>query len=172
VVMKWAIIAGLALVAVIVLVVVIGLLLPQGHVVARRARFKQPPEVIWETISGPPSWRPDVKSYEMLPEPAGRMQWREVDSHGQSILFERVEAHPPQRLVTRIADPKLPFGGSWTHEIVPTGDGCVLTITERGEVYNPVFRFMSRFVFGHTATLEKYLAALGKNHGEEVVVEE
>jgi hypothetical protein len=170
--MKWAIIAVAAVAAVVVLVIVIGWLLPQNHVAVRRARYKQRPEAIWETISGPPSWRPDVKSYEMLPLADGRVQWREVDRHGDSILFERVEASPPQRLVTRIADPKLPFGGTWTYEIVPSEDGCMLTITERGEVYNPVFRFMSRFIFGHTATLEKYLLALGKNHGEEVVVEE
>jgi hypothetical protein len=30
---------------------------------------------------------------------------------------------------------------------------------------------MARFVFGYTATLEKYLLALGKKHGDDVVVE-
>ena len=35
-------------------------------------------------------------------------------------------------------------------------------ITENGEVYNPLFRFMSRFVFGHTATIDKYLEDLGQ----------
>ncbi len=34
-----------------------------------------------------------------------------------------------------------------------------VTITERGSVYNPIFRFMSRFIFGHTATVEAYLDA-------------
>jgi hypothetical protein len=170
--MKWALIAVASLVAVVVAVLVIGWLLPKGHVAVRRARFKQPPHVIWETITGPPDWRPDVVSYEMLPPVDGRLQWREVDRQKQSILFERVEAKPPQRLVTRIADPNLPFGGTWTQEITALDDGCMLTITENGEVYHPLFRFMSRFVFGHTATLEKYLAALGTKHGEQVVVEE
>jgi hypothetical protein len=170
--MIWLLIGPVALLAtLILLVVVIGLSLPKSRVATRRARFKQRPEIIWDTISGPPSWRSDLKSYEMLPQSNGAVQWREVDRRGDSILFERVEASPPQRLVNRIADPKLPFGGSWTHEISATDDGCVLTITEHGEVYNPVFRFMSRFVFGHTATLEKYLRMLGKQHGEEVHVE-
>jgi len=31
---------------------------------------------------------------------------------------------------------------------------------------------MARFVFGYTATLEKYMAALGKKFGEEITVEE
>ena len=35
-----------------------------------------------------------------------------------------------------------------------------LTITEDGEVYNPFFRFMSRFVFGQTATLDEFVRNL------------
>jgi hypothetical protein len=63
-------------------------------------------------------------------------------------------------MVVRIADPDLPFGGTWTYELKQEESGTRVTITERGEVYNPIFRFMSRFVFSHTATLERYLAAL------------
>jgi hypothetical protein len=62
--------------------------------------------------------------------------------------------------VARIADTDLPFGGTWTYELKPEGAGTRVTITERGEVYNPIFRFMSRFVLSQTATMEKYLAAL------------
>ena len=60
----------------------------------------------------------------------------------------------------RIADPDLPFGGTWTYELKPDGGGTQLVITERGEVYNPIFRFMSRFVFSHTATMERFVASL------------
>ena len=45
----------------------------------------------------------------------------------------------------------------WTYEIAPAPNGTTLTITEDGEVYNPIFRFMSRFVFGHEATMASYL---------------
>jgi hypothetical protein len=65
-------------------------------------------------------------------------------------------------MVTRIADKTLTFGGAWTYELSPQGGGTRLVITEHGEVYNPLFRFMSRFVFGHTATLDRYLADLGR----------
>jgi hypothetical protein len=71
-----------------------------------------------------------------------------------------LEADPPHKLVTRIADPHLPFGGSWTYEITPTATGCSLTITEHGEIYNPVFRFVARYVQGYTATIDNYLKAL------------
>jgi hypothetical protein len=62
-----------------------------------------------------------------------------------------------RRIVSRIADPALPFGGTWTYEFSGTGSRSVLRITEDGEVYNPVFRFMSRYVFGHDRTMNQFL---------------
>jgi hypothetical protein len=43
-------------------------------------------------------------------------------------------------------------------------------ITENGEVGNPVFRFMARFVFGYTATIDTYLIALGQKFGEQTII--
>jgi hypothetical protein len=74
---------------------------------------------------------------------------------------------PPRRLIGRIADPSLPFGGSWTYDVVREGAGSRVMITEDGVVRNPVFRFMSRFVFGHHATQEAYLRALGRKFGHD-----
>jgi len=75
----------------------------------------------------------------------------------------RTESIPPKRLVSRIADTNLPFGGSWTYEITDDiADRTVLTITEDGDVYNPIFRFASRFVMGQTATIDRYLADVEK----------
>jgi len=54
----------------------------------------------------------------------------------------------------------IPFGGTWTYDITPSGSGTQLRITERGEVYNPIFRVASRFVFRHTATMEEFLRNL------------
>ena len=51
----------------------------------------------------------------------------------------------------------LPFGGSWTYELIPTAGGTMLRITEDGEVYNPLFRFISRFVLGHYKSIDQYL---------------
>jgi hypothetical protein len=66
--------------------------------------------------------------------------------------------------MVRIADPDLPFGGTWTYRLTPKGSGTRLAITEHGEVYNPLFRFVSRFVFGHTATVDRFIAALHLHH--------
>jgi hypothetical protein len=43
-----------------------------------------------------------------------------------------------------------------------------VTLTERGWIANPLFRFLSRFVFGYYRTQEGYLRALGKRLGETV----
>lgn len=50
--------------------------------------------------------------------------------------------------------------------IVPSPEGCTVTVTEDGEVYSPLFRFVSRFVIGHTATLDRKLKALARRFGE------
>ena len=74
---------------------------------------------------------------------------------------------PDRLLVGRIADANLPFGGSWTYELAPRAAGQTsLTITEDGEVYNPIFRFVSRFVMGHSATINQYLSDVGKRFPE------
>lgn len=158
--MKWILIFALLLAVVLILVVVIGALLPKQHVASRSATFRESPEAVWSVISGPPTWRPEVKSYEELPPQNGHRMWRETDKHGQTIAYEAIESTPPKRLVTKITDPKLPFGGTWTLEITPSAQGSSLTITENGEVYNPVFRFVSRFIMGHTASIDAYLKAL------------
>jgi uncharacterized protein YndB with AHSA1/START domain len=158
--MKWILIIALIIAVPLILVVVTGAMLPKNHTVSLTTTLRQPPETVWSLISGPPTWRPDVRSYEELAPRNGHRMWRETDKRGQSITYEAIESASPRRLVTRIADPKLPFGGTWTYEITPTAEGCSLTITENGEVYNPVFRFVSRFMMGHAATLSNYMKAV------------
>ncbi len=158
--MKWLLIIVLSLAALLVVIVVIGALLPQKHKVSRTVSLPQSAETVWALISGPPNWRPDILHYQELPPQEGHRRWTETDKHGQTITYEAIESQPPRRLVTRITDKKLPFGGTWTYEITPSGNSCTLSITEDGEVYNPLFRFVSRFIMGHTATIDAYLKAL------------
>jgi uncharacterized protein YndB with AHSA1/START domain len=162
--MKW-LAAGVGLVsAMALLVYVIGSRLPQRHKASKQATLPVPPEVVWTTLTDVdayPSWRAGVKRIERLPDRDGRQAWIEHGRHG-AITFVLERREPPTLLVVRIADPDLPFGGAWTYDISAVPEGARLTITEDGEVYNPVFRFMSRFVFGHEATLTEYLSDLSK----------
>lgn len=158
--MKWLWVALLAVAAILGAVAGIGVLLPTSHSVTRSSHFQQPAQAVWEVIAGPPTWRPDVQSFENLPPRGGHRTWKEIDAHGHSVTYEAIEETPPFRLITRIADPNLPYGGIWVHEISLEPGGCMLEITEDGEIYNPVYRFMSRFVFGYTATIDGVIRAL------------
>jgi uncharacterized protein YndB with AHSA1/START domain len=167
--MKWiAIIIGV-LVVLGLAVYAFGATLPVEHTASRSATLSSPPDAIWAVISDPgrfPSWRKDVDSVEVLPQRNGRPAWREI-SGGQRMTFEVTESETPSRLVTTIADKGLPFGGSWEYVIAPAASGSRITITEHGEVYNPVFRFVSRYVMGHTKTLDSYLTALAAKLGDK-----
>ncbi len=155
----------LVLLGVIALIALLGSQLPVKHQVSHTAEFRQSPRQLWDLVSGPPTWRPDVRRYEVLPPEDGHRKWREYGSQGQKITYEVVEEDPPQKLITRIADPHLPFGGTWTYEITPEGTGSRLTITENGEIYNPIFRFVSRYLQGYGATIDNYLKALNSKLG-------
>jgi hypothetical protein len=170
--MKWVLWIGGGLTALIGLVALIGSMLPQRHSASRRARLRASPEAVYAVIAGPPDWRTGVKSFGVLPEQNGRKQWWEEDTHGQKITFELVEEHSPSRIVTRIADRNLPFGGTWTFDISPApAGGSEVRVREDGEVYNVIFRFMARFFFGYTASIEQYLRDLGAKFGQAVTIE-
>ncbi len=162
--MKIALIIAAVLVLAVIAVIAIGAMLPREHVASRSARIARPPADVYAAIrdfESLPKWRGDVQRVEMLGLADGRLRFREHASHG-AVTYEVVEEVPNRKLVTRIADRDLGYSGSWTYELTPDGDGTLLRITENGEVSNLLFRFMSRFVFGHTATMDRYLAALQK----------
>ena len=174
--MRWILRTLIALVSLVGLVALVGWLLPVAHVASRTEEFSQPPKAVYDVVADVANyaqWFEGVSRIEMLEAPfdsaqgtsPGRIRFREHMSTGP-VVMEVDEAIPPSRFVTRIADPDQPFGGTWTFEIAPAGAGSRLTITERGEIYNPIFRFMARFIFGYTATMEVYLRSLKKKFGE------
>lgn len=169
--MRWVWIIGGALVLLVAVMALVGSILPVKHHATRKARFRTAPEALYATLAGPPDWRPDVKAFGPLPDHDGKKTWWEQDSHGRRVRFELVEETPPRRRVVRLAEPGLPYGGAWTFEITPASEGADLRIFEDGEVYNVVFRFLSRFVFGHHGTIEGYLANLGAKLGQAVQIE-
>lgn len=153
-----------ALGGVVLLVFLIGWMLPVSHVASASATLPRPAETVYAMVSDVasyPRWWSDMSRVETLPPVDGRPRFRQ-HMGSDAVVIEVLEAAAPTRFVTRIADPDQPFGGTWTIEIAPSGAGSTLTVTERGEVYNPLFRFVSRFVMGHTATIESFLHAVQK----------
>lgn len=168
--MKLFLIILASLASVVALVAIIGALLPRDHVATLTARIAAPPAAVWSAITDPanfPKWRTDVTKVDILPATTTGPSWREYSRHGAITMVVEL-AEPPHKLVGRIADEGLPFGGKWICEIEPDGDSASrVTITEAGSVYNPIFRFVSRFIMGHTASIDSYLRTLGRHFGSE-----
>ncbi len=149
-------------VALVVLMVGIGWFLPVGHQASRTAIIPASPAEVFarlRDVEQYPTWRTDVTQVEVLDRRDGLPRFRETGEFGP-LIFSLEQADSPTFMRTRIDDPDQPFGGTWTYVLVPDAAGTRLTITEDGEVYNPLFRFLSRFVFSQTSTIDTYLRHL------------
>lgn len=161
----------LAGVAVLILgVVLIGSLLPKQHTATRSASYRATPEQLFALISGTQSWRADVRHCEVSTDAEGRELLRETTRNGETITYAVLDRIPSKSLKRQIITPNLPYSGTWTYSLTPAGENTTLRIRENGEVYNPIFRFVSRFILGHTSTIDAYLRALGKATGQEVAI--
>lgn len=158
------------MVALILGVLVIGWLLPKRHVATRSASYRAKPEQLYSLIAGPQNWRPDVLHCEAVPDAGGRDLQRETARDGGTMTYELMDGVPPTSIKRRIATENLPYGGTWTFSIQPNADVTTVRITEDGQIYNPMFRFMSRFILGYTGTIDNYLRALGKATGQEIQI--
>lgn len=172
--MKTLIVILVIVVAVVVLLgavmVLVGSRLPKEHTASRSILLHQTPKQVYDVVrdlNNAPAWRSDLKSIEIQNQSDGRIHFRETGSNG-SVNYEIAEDVPAQRLVTRILDTDLGYSGKWTYVFTPENGGTRVRITEDGEVSNVVFRFMSRYVFGQTATIDTYLTSLAKRFGEDV----
>jgi uncharacterized protein YndB with AHSA1/START domain len=159
-VLRWTLYVLAALGAVVVLAIVVGWSLPVGHQASATRRIASPPDRVFALITDfarHPEWRTGVTRVDVTGAQVVGQQIREFGRNGE--IPYRVETfEAPSRLVTRIAGEGLPFGGTWTYELRPDpGGGTAITITENGEIYNPIFRTVARFVLGYEATMKQYL---------------
>lgn len=129
--MKWILLVVGGLLLAVAIAAAIGARLPRNHVARRTLELGRPPHDVWMAVT-------------------------EATSKS-SVPVDVVENDPPRRLVTRVKETEKMFGGTWTIDITPTRDGSALTITEDGWVANPIFRFVSRYIVGHHATMDGLL---------------
>jgi len=169
--MKWALLIVGSLVGLLLVIAVIGAMLPRDHVATMTATIAGAPDKVWAVLTDVatyPTWRSEVRKVDVLS--TAPLTWKEHTTQGDMTLATEI-FEPPSRMVGRIQDRNMPFGGAWEYRITPVdGDPgkSRVTITERGWVSNPVFRFMSRFVIGHYSTLDSYLKSLGRKFGTDV----
>jgi uncharacterized protein YndB with AHSA1/START domain len=168
--MRWLVLILALLAALVIAIFIIGAMLPVSHVATGSVIINQPPEAVWRMINDhakEPKWRRSLKATQRLPDRNGHEVWEESDVHDNKLAFETIEAVPPKRLVRQIvADENAPFSGRWEIDLTPVPRGTNVQITEKGEVNNAFFRFVSRFIMGHTATINEYLKNLAGAFGE------
>ncbi|EKO13350.1 MULTISPECIES: LIC10604 family protein [Leptospira] len=134
----------------------VGASLPVEHSVFMERIYKVPPENVYSLIRDfkqYPFWRRNVKKVEEI----SSTSWKETDIHEDVITFSFIQDRKNMFLESKIMDEDKPFGGSWTYELSSVSEGTKLKITENGKVYSPVFRFFSKFVFGHSGMIKEYL---------------
>ena len=160
-----------AIAAMVGIVAFVGSRLPVSHVASRSVTIGAPADVVFATMTdfaSAASWRTDLKSVTVTTDPTSGRQRVTEDSKNGKMTMQVEELVPPKRFVMRIVDEGLPYGGTWAHALEGEGNSTSVTITEYGEVYNPIFRFVSKYFMGHTSTMDGYLTALGKKFGNDV----
>jgi uncharacterized protein YndB with AHSA1/START domain len=166
--MKWVLIIFAAIAGLIALMALVGAFTPRDHRATSTITLRQPPDSVWRAIrefGNIPTWWSDWRESVRLPDKDGHEAWRQrVGGFDMPILV--LESQAPRRLVTQIdALPGASFGGTWTYALTTEGGGTRISITEAGWITNPIFRFLSRFVFGYYGSLDGYLRALAKHYG-------
>jgi uncharacterized protein YndB with AHSA1/START domain len=171
--MKWVLIVIGSLLGLVALMALIGAFVPREHRATSTVTLRQPVDRVWPVVrdlGGVPSWWPEIKESVRQPDRNGQEIWRQKMS-GFDVPLIVIEASAPRKLVTQIdTSAGGAFGGTWTYDLAPEsgGESTRISVTEAGWIGNPIFRFLSRFVFGYYGTLDGYLKALGKRLGEEV----
>jgi len=168
--MKWLVRVLVALIGLFAAAFGIGAMRSTNHTVSRYVEFSKPPEQVWAVMLdrlNQPTWRLDVTKVESAAAPNSKPRWKETMSDGMVVTMEEREIDPVKKLVVDIADPDLPFGGTWTYQLSASAKGSRLQITEDGFVKPPLFRFFMIFM-DPADTMTKYLTFLGRKLGETV----
>jgi Polyketide cyclase / dehydrase and lipid transport len=146
----------------LLVVFILGSFLPRSHLSAASIKIGEPSRNVWRTLIDFPgwvSWSPGTRDMVRAKSADGREMWIVVTRTGK-FPMEIMERRSPGYLVTRVSDPNLSHGETWTWVITPQGQYTTLTLTEKGEIYNPLQRFMTRYVWGYHSRQMDYLSAL------------
>ncbi len=159
--MKWVFIVLGILILIVLVIIIIGKMLPVKHIATETINLPMSRSQVWNAVRNfgdYPEWRAGIKDLQVIDDKT----WRETDKQNTVITFGIIEEVENERLVAKILDDNLPFGGTWTYEISGDESATSLTITENGEVYNPFFRFVSHFFMDQSGTIKGYQADLKK----------
>jgi hypothetical protein len=166
--MRWVMYALAGLLGLVLLVAIVGLTRPRGHVARTQAEYAKPPGEVWQVISDFQhwnEWNPEIEAVEALPDRNGHRAVNVKSSWG-TAQTEFTVWEPVSKLRSDMNAGS--FSGSWTYELKPTANGgTLLTVTEAGEVGNPLYRTMMLF-HDNYETMTSFHHALAKRLGVTV----
>ena len=153
----------LLLLAATAVVLGLGSRIAQQHTATASGIVAASQDRVWSLISdvsAQPRWRTGLKSVERLPAAPGGPCWRELQS-AMAMPLCVTRADPPNTRIVEIADPKLPFGGSWTYTLKPVGLASTeVTIREDGVTRPALWRFVGHYILGEDTQVKQYLTDL------------
>jgi hypothetical protein len=141
----------------------VGSRLPAAHTASVTDTIPASQQRVWGLITdvaAQPQWRTGLRAVQPLPPQNGAPCWAEVQSSMTMPLCAEVREAPAKQ-IARIADPKLPFGGTWTYQLEPAGENATrVTITENGTTGPAMWRFVGHYAMGEDGQIKQYLADL------------
>ena len=162
--MYWILFVMALIASVVIAMIVGGLVTARAHTVSQSATVPASINDVWRTIRTVDqyaTWRSDLEDVDLINTTESQVRWREQSTR-RSVMYGIVHEEAPHRLVVRILDDDLPYSGEWEWTLREQGTGTSVTITERGEISNPIFRLIGTYFIGHTKTIARVLNDLAQ----------
>lgn len=142
--------------------------LPREHVASSTVTLVAPADSVYKLLrnfSAHPAWWSDVKSSTRI-QGRSKETWEEDMGPAGTIQMEiSREVVGRQFVATILNETQQDWGGEWTYDIVTTGAGTEVTITETGWVESPLFRVGAKLM-GKYRTIDGLLRSLADHFGE------
>lgn len=156
------------LLAIPVIPFITGMFISETYSVTVSQTYNAPVASVWYSITEVenfPEWRTGVERVEIISDSGDFLLWKEYYAGPEPLTFKATTRRDSTQFVATIVDEDLPFGGSWTYRLEQSGTGVRLSITEDGQIYSPIYRFISRFIMGYTGTIRQYMDDLKQKTG-------
>ncbi|WP_082117192.1 SRPBCC family protein [Sedimenticola thiotaurini] len=145
--------------AIVIVIAVIGLLLPNPRVSTKSTQLAAQIDMVWEKVTNyrsQPNWRKDLEKVEVN---EALRQWTEIPKVGPNVTLKEREKRTPSLYTVEIV-PVNGFSGYSTIELEANSKGTKLTITEISEVSNPFRRVLSFIFYNQSEHMDMYLENL------------
>lgn len=165
--MKYLII-GLGAIGILILVLMIGVLLPQKRKVEKITYFQYSPEQIFEVVSdlkGQEEWREGLDTVIIHQNNENREEWTEVPKKGQSLRFKTEEKKPPR--LWKFSFQSKGIEGYWEGVYQKEGNKTRVKHIEALYINNPFIRVLSYLFFDPEEFMNSYLKQLADRLDEK-----